>query len=161
MQMSLDILMLFRYTFIGLANSVIVDFTTTESLKNDNSFKYLFGMDLMEWFSQKLLLLSIFSKLYIRFSRFLAAKKPTEVMTNCLLDNLVIRLQSLNSFNPRDMLPDFLLNSDSNSLIDFDDSYMLNNSFNLISEAIRNFNMLKSSKSLCLSKNSDLMIIPP
>jgi hypothetical protein len=103
MQMSLDDLIFFKYTLMGLANSVMVDLTTVESLKNDNSFKYLFGMDLREWFSQKLLFLSMFSKLYIRFSRFLATKKPTEVITYCLFDNLVIKLQSLNSFNPRDV----------------------------------------------------------
>ena len=146
---------------MGFANSVIFDLTITESLKNDNSFKKLFGMDLSEWFSQKLLLFSMFLKSPIKFSKFLAIKKPVEVTTNCLLDNLVINLQSLNSFNPREMLPDFLLNSDSNSLIDFEDSYKLNNSFSLISEAVKNFNILKSSKSLCLSKYSDLIIMPP
>ena len=82
-------------------------------------------------------------------------------MTYNLLGSLAINLQDFNSFNPLEILPDFLLNSDSSSLIDLPDSYKLNNNFNLNSELITNFNKLKSSKSEIPSKYISLITIPP
>ena len=60
-----------------------------------------------------------------------------EVIENCLSGNLIIKLQSFSSFNARDILPDFLLKSDSNSLIDFEESYKLNSIFNLILKILK------------------------
>ena len=46
MQIYVESLILSKYTLIGLANSVMVDFTDEAPLKIDNSFKNLLGIDL-------------------------------------------------------------------------------------------------------------------
>ena len=124
---------------LGFANSVILDLTDETPLKEEMSFKKRVGIDLMAWSSQNLSWLSILSKLDDRFCKFLANKKPMDVTAYFLSGKRVINLQDFKSFNPLEILPDFLLNSDSSSLMVLLDSYKLSNNFNLVSDERINF----------------------